>query len=108
MKELTYLKFGGESISPTDLLPILFLVWAGHVHPVIHSFANFGLSNSSLFLRTMALSTIKYNSRGVVGFPKTVGLLHKLGSYFYYSIVSTHSRNIYIEYIKRCIELMRN
>ena len=54
--------FNSESLEFGDALALTFLAFAGMTHPVIHSYANWGVSTTSKhpFLRKMALCTLKY------------------------------------------------
>ena len=83
--------FSGKTISNKDALCLCFNAWAGLVHPVIHSYANWGclLSSSegydnmdrpiSQFLRKMSLITAKYNNFGSDGFRVAMAFLKMIG-----------------------------
>jgi len=64
-----------------DALSLTFLNGAVQTHPVIHSYANWGINpySNNEFLRKMAICTIVYNNNGASLFPKFVGILRRLG-----------------------------
>ena len=73
--------FNGEPLDFSDAITIGFLALSGMTHPVIHTFANWGVNTDieNAFLRKMALCTIKYNSYGVNQFRTTTHAFRWLG-----------------------------
>jgi len=63
-----------------DATALLFLAGAVQSHPVIHSYANWGInpSSSNEFLRKMACWTIYYNNLGMAWTPWFLGKLKRL------------------------------
>ena len=59
--------FLNKNLEFGDALTLAFLAVMGHTHPVIHSYANWGINPDSndKFLRKMAICTIKYNHMGL-------------------------------------------
>jgi hypothetical protein len=75
-------KFGEDVVGAHDSLDLLFNAFAGNVHTVIHSFANWGLNmrrHMHWFVRRMAVITIKYNNIGVESYPAVMELLRWFG-----------------------------
>jgi len=73
--------FSNKNLELGDALSLAFLNGATHTHPVIHSYANWGINPNSNneFLRKMAISTIKFNNLGVNAVPWFLGMLNRLG-----------------------------
>jgi len=73
--------FLNKNLELGDALTLTFMALVGHTHPVIHSYANWGINPDSndKFLRRMAICTIKYNNMGMTSYPKTVDILRRLG-----------------------------
>merc|ERR1712113_381837 len=105
--------FGEEVVGPHDSLALLVNAIAGNVHPVVHSFANWGLNTGrhmQWFIRRMACITVKYNNIGVESYPAVMNLLRRLGlasinindittrltCYVHHS-VPNHQRNVTLE-----------
>jgi len=72
--------FLNKKLEMGDALSLTFLNGAVQTHPVIHSYANWGINPNSNneFLRMMAICTIKYNNIGLTSFPYFVGILRRL------------------------------
>ena len=73
--------YDNQSISYPDAVSLTFLALVGMTHPVIHSYANWGVNPdiSNGFLRRMALCTLKYNSMGVNQFRTATASFKRLG-----------------------------
>lgn len=74
--------FDDEAVGAHDSLALLMNAVAGNVHPVVHSFANWGLNTGRQmhwFIRRMACITIKYNNIGVESYPAVMNLLRWFG-----------------------------
>ena len=73
--------FDGESLDLNDAITLAFIVGAGHTHPVIHSYANWGINPDAedSFIRRMAVCTIAWNNIGVERFQRMLELLRKIG-----------------------------
>jgi len=80
-KKVIEVTFSGKSLNLKDALILIVIALFGHAHPVMHSFANWGIDphNQNTFLQRMAICTIKYNNIGMESFPKTVNCLKMLG-----------------------------
>jgi len=80
-KSMISATFAGKALSPHDALALVFNAFAGHTHPLVHSYANWGIdpSSSDPFLRRMAIITIKYNNIGLESYPDTMELLRRVG-----------------------------
>jgi len=74
-------KFGGQEVGKHDILALMFNAFAGHTHPLVHSFANWGINPSlpNAFLRRMAVVTIKYNNMGLESYPSTMQFIRWTG-----------------------------
>jgi len=72
--------FEQKCLSMNDAIALAFIAWAGHTHPVIHSYANWAVNPYSCdrFIRKMSVITIIYNYFGLESFPAIVELLRKL------------------------------
>ena len=73
--------FQGGKIETHDCLALCFNAFGGHTHPLVHSFANWGINtnNNDNFVRRMALITIKYNNMGLESYPATMQSFRNLG-----------------------------
>merc|ERR1719376_1902798 len=63
--------FLNKKLEMGDALSLTFLNGAVQTHPVIHSYANWGINpySNNEFLRRMAICTIVYNNNGASLFP---------------------------------------
>jgi len=77
--------FMDKNLEFGDALALLLLAGAVQTHPVIHSFANWGINpnSSNKFLRKMASCTIWYNNLGLASMPWFLGILCRLGIHKY-------------------------
>ena len=74
--------FNGEIIEDfNDAISLAFIALVGHTHPVIHSFANWGINYNlpNTFIRQMAILSITYNHMGMKCIPRTYEFLRKIG-----------------------------
>jgi len=80
-KRMISATFSGKQLGAHDALALFFNAFAGHTHPIIHSYANWGVDPniSDPFLRRMAIMTIKYNNIGMESYPGVLELLRKVG-----------------------------
>ena len=73
--------FQNQKLGAHDALALCFNAFGGHSHPLIHSYANWGVNPNATdpFVRRMALITIKYNNMGLESYPATMQCFRSLG-----------------------------
>ena len=82
---------GATFLGSHDALALLFIALVGNVHPLVHSYANWGVNlneNINWFIRRMGVITVKYNNIGVETYPLVVKLFKAVG------ITSYTSKNL--------------
>lgn len=74
-------EFQGAPIKVHDCLAILFNAFAGHSHPLVHCFANWGINPNAAdpFIRRMSLITIQYNNMGFESYSTTMQFFRDFG-----------------------------
>ena len=73
--------FDGETLELNDAVTMAFIVLVSHTHPVLHSFANWGINPDAgdHFIRRMAICTIAYNNLGMERVPRVYEAMRKIG-----------------------------
>lgn len=98
-QEILDIRYKGKTVDIGDGLALVYIALTGMNHPLIHSFANWGINPEIKddFLKTMALCTIKYNEYGVNQFRTTTNSFRWLGIHSYTTMdilkLATHHGN---------------
>jgi len=74
--------YRGKDIGPHDTMALSFNMFAGYIHALPHSYANWAVNTSrdvNWFVRRMSVITVKYNNIGVESYPWVMGLFKWIG-----------------------------